>query len=397
MLHAEAFCGLGNARRFVAQRLKQPQNPVGARRGPHQHRTHQSFAQFPGEIVKNLVARRLDVFEQLLHQLVVVVGERLQHGEARGLFAIGQLAFQRHDLRCGVFLVDKGAFEREIDKAGDQIAGESRDLPQDELGARGALQQLEHVVHAGIGLVDLVEEQDAGDFLVFQLAQDELKLRDFLLVHFADDHRGIDRRQHRAHVMDEFDRARAIEEGIGVAHEIGGGDGKLDAHAVMTRFLAGVADRVAGLDRALARNHAGAGEDRFKQRGLAALEGTDQRDAAGTRRAPAVVSVRRHEHLPLLTRHSRRPGGPARARIHGFRRRRGRSRGADIARRGLAGRAPAGYACVSSTPAAMLRPVCPWTDTGCSATELFEPPTRTLAPRPTAIGRLAVAPDIASR
>ena len=31
----------------------------------------------------------------------------------------------------------------------------------------------------GVGLVDLVDEQDARDFPVFELAQDELKLRIF--------------------------------------------------------------------------------------------------------------------------------------------------------------------------------------------------------------------------
>ena len=73
---------------------------------------------------------------------------------------------------------------------------------------------------AGVGLVDLVDEQDAGNFPLFQLAQDELKLRDLLLVQFAHDHRRVDRRQHRAHVVDEFDRAGTVEQGIGVAHEM---------------------------------------------------------------------------------------------------------------------------------------------------------------------------------
>ena len=136
--HAEPLRGFGDARRFVAQRLQQPQHAVGAGRGAHQHRAHQAVAQFAGEIVEHLVARRLDVFEQLLHQLVVVVGERLQHREARGLFAIGDVAFERNDFGRSVLLVDKGAFQREIDEAGDEVAGEGRDLPQDQLGARGA-------------------------------------------------------------------------------------------------------------------------------------------------------------------------------------------------------------------------------------------------------------------
>ena len=156
---------------------------------------------------------------------------------------------------------------------------------------------------AGFALVDLVDEQDAGNLAVFQLAQNELELRDFLFVQFAHHHRRVDRRQHRAHVVNEFDRARAVEEGVGVAHESGGGDGELDAHLVMARFLAGVADRVAGFDAALARDGAGAGENGFKERGLAALERTDQRDAAGTRRARAIaVAVCRrtggHDRLP---------------------------------------------------------------------------------------------------
>ena len=115
-LDAETFGGLGNARQFMAQRLEQPQNAVGARRRAHQHRTHQAFAQFAREIVEYLVARRLDVLEQLLHQLVVVVGKRLQHGEPRGFFAIGGVTFERNDFRRRVLLVDKGALEREIDE-----------------------------------------------------------------------------------------------------------------------------------------------------------------------------------------------------------------------------------------------------------------------------------------
>ena len=115
--HAEAFRGFHDARRFVAQRLHQPQHAVGARRRAHQHRADQPFAQFAGEIVEHLVARRLDVFEQLLHQLVVVIGQGLQHGEARGLFQIGGVAFERHDFGRRVLLVDKGAFEGEIDEA----------------------------------------------------------------------------------------------------------------------------------------------------------------------------------------------------------------------------------------------------------------------------------------
>ena len=137
-------------------------------------------------------------------------------------------------------------------------------------------------------------------FELFQLAQDQLQLRDLLLVGLAHHDRGIDRRQRRAHVVDELDRARAIEEGVGVAHERGGGDGQLDAHRVMARLRGGIADRGAGLHRALPLDRAGAGEDRFEQRGLAALEWAHQCDAPGTRGSSAIL---RHDLPPLGRAH----------------------------------------------------------------------------------------------
>src|SRR6202035_607448 len=45
-----------------------------------------------------------------------------------------------------------------------------------------------------------------------------------------------------------------------------------------------------------------------------------------------------------------------------------------------------------SSPAATLIPVWPWTLSGCSAIELFEPPTSTLPPTPTPIVALPCAP-----
>ena len=39
------------------------------------------------QIVEHLVARRRHVFQQLLHQLVVIIGELLQHGEPRLLLS----------------------------------------------------------------------------------------------------------------------------------------------------------------------------------------------------------------------------------------------------------------------------------------------------------------------
>src|SRR5262249_38060372 len=100
-------------------------------------------------------------------------------------------------------------------------------------------------------------------------------------------------------VVDELDRARAIDERVGIAHEVGRGDRELDAHAMVARLLAGIADGGAGLDRALALDRPGAREDRLEERGLAALERAHQCDAPGTLLTIAVL-----RHVCLL------PGAP---------------------------------------------------------------------------------------
>ena len=145
--------------------------------------------------------------------------------------------------------VNESPLEREIDKPAYRFARECWNLPQQQLAAGRRLQERQHVVDGRIRLVDLVEKQEPRNFLILQLAQNELQLRNFLLIELANHHRGIDRRQGRAHLMYEFDGARTIDESVIVAHEIRAGDGDLHAHLVVARLLAGIAYRVSRLDR----------------------------------------------------------------------------------------------------------------------------------------------------
>ena len=241
----------------MPQRLHQPQHAVFARRGTEQHRADQAFAQFAGEIVEHCVTRRLDVLQQQLHQRVVVVGELLQHREPRFLFAVEIAAVQRHDFGRLVFAVDEGALQREIDKTFDQLTLPDRDLPQHQRHARGRLQRRQRLADALVGAVDLVQKQKTRNAVVLKLTQDDLQLRQLLLVRFADHDRGIDRGQRGAHVMREFDRAGTIDEGVAVAHEGGGGGGEAHAHLVAARFGAGIADGSSGLDAAGSPDGAG--------------------------------------------------------------------------------------------------------------------------------------------
>ena len=290
---AEPLCGLGNAGRFMAQRLHQPQHAVLAHRGAEQHRTDQAFAQFAGEIVEHRVARRLDILEQLLHQRVVVIGEFLQHREAGFLLAVEIAAFQRDDFGSLVLAIDEGALQRQIDEAGDQVAVPDRNLPEHQRHARCRLQGRERLADALGGLVDLVEKQQARNAEVFQFAQDDLQLRQLALVGLADHHRGIDRGNRGAHVVRELDRPRTIDEGVTVAHEIRGGGGQADAHLVAAGLGAGIADGSSGFHAAGFGDGAGARQYCFKKCGFTALERAHQCNAPGTAGTSGVLSHRR--------------------------------------------------------------------------------------------------------
>ena len=234
----------------MPQRLHQPQHAVLARRRAEQHRADQAFAQFAGEIIEHRVTRRLDILQQLLHQRVVVVGEFFKHREPRFLLAVEIAAFQGDDFGRLVFAINKGALQREIDKTFDQLAVPDRNLPQHKRHARGRLQRRQRFADALVGAIDLVQKQKARNAEILELAQDDLQLRQLLLVRLADHDRGIDRGQRGAHVMRELDRAGTIDKGVTVAHETGRGSGEAHAHFVIPRLGAGIADRSSGVDAA---------------------------------------------------------------------------------------------------------------------------------------------------
>src|SRR5215471_5119963 len=237
-----------------------------------------------------------------------MIGERLQHREARFLFPVEIFTIEGDDLRRRMLLVNKGALEREVDETGDDIAIPNRDLAQQQRHPRGRLQKLQRLAYALVGLVDLVEEEKPRNVEGFELAQDELQLWHLALVRLTDDDGGVNRRQYCPHVVDEFDGPRAIDEGVAVAHERRRGDADLDAHAMVARFLARIAYRRSRIHGPLPWDGPGAGEYRFQQSCLAALEWADQCDAPRARGTGAVLShnrlLRAYIFMVLRSSHS---------------------------------------------------------------------------------------------
>ena len=107
--------GARDFRRLVSESLQQTANTVVAFGRAEQHRHDLPFSELAREIGKHLIARRLDVGEQLFHQVIVVVGKLLQHLIARFVLAILHIGWDRDDFGCRVLAIDERALKREID------------------------------------------------------------------------------------------------------------------------------------------------------------------------------------------------------------------------------------------------------------------------------------------
>ncbi len=154
-------------RRLVTQRLQEPQDTVAVLRRAQQHRANQTLAQIGRQIVEDLVARWRHVFEELLHQLVVIVGKLLQHREARLLLALGQRLGNVDHLGRRVLAINMCTFQGKIDEARDDILLPDRHLAQNERHARSGLQHRQDIAHARFRLVDLVEKQEVRNAAIF--------------------------------------------------------------------------------------------------------------------------------------------------------------------------------------------------------------------------------------
>ncbi len=275
----------------MAERLQEPQDAVAVRGRSDQDGHDLTGTKLLGKIGEDFVARRLNVFEELLHQRVVVVGEALQHGEARLVAARRLARIELDHLALRLFAVDEGAVEREIDEADSDLVLPDRNLAQHERRLGGGLQQGQRVAHAHLRLVDLVEEKEARDAALFEVAEHDLQRRYLLFVRLGDDDRGVDPGDERLALVVELHRPGAIEEGEGLVHELGFGDVDLDAHRVGACLRRRIADRAPAPDRAGLVDSAGANENRFKQAGLAAGERADHREASRARSASIVAHV----------------------------------------------------------------------------------------------------------
>src|SRR6185503_14079996 len=146
----------------------------------------------------------------------------------------------------------------------------------------------EDIGEAALGAVDLVDEDETRDVEIVELLQNKLKRRDLLVIWLAHHNRRIAARQRGACLLREFNGSRAIDEGVRLIHVSRRSDIELDAHAVGARFGRSIAQRCLVRYFSLALDGAGAEQESFEKRRLAAQIRAHECNAPWTPRFSAV-------------------------------------------------------------------------------------------------------------
>ncbi len=162
-IEAKPLAGGLDARCLVAQRLQQSQNAIAVLGRPEQDRGDQALAELARQIGKDPVARRLHIVEKLLQELVIIVGEALEHGKARLLLVLHHVLGDLDDLARRLRAIDIGTLEREIDEALGGAVLPDRDLAQHQRPGTRRLHIGENLVEPLLGAVDLVDEDEARE------------------------------------------------------------------------------------------------------------------------------------------------------------------------------------------------------------------------------------------
>jgi len=258
----------------VTQGLQKTAHAVLAIAGAQQHGRDLVGAEL---VVQVAIDQRLlgrDILDQLLEELVVELRQRLQHLAAR--FALARQDLGRHLDQVGsaARLVAIGALAHEVDIAHRLLAAVGRGmadryLAQQQLARRDGLQRRQHVAHADLGGIDLVDEDDMGDVVVFDELQERRQRHDALGRRLADHDGRVAHGERRKGVVLEFDRAWNVEKSPLIAEVVDRGDVDLGAHAALARLGRTVADRGACARRPAPADGPRGVEDALEQAGLA--------------------------------------------------------------------------------------------------------------------------------
>ena len=172
---------------IVAQGFQQAADAVVFLARADHHRHNQILSDIALQMAIDFLLRRDGVFQQLLQQGIVKVGQRLQHFQARLFFAVEELVGNGDEFGGLAFLVAVGAFADQVHIAGNLFALADGHLAQHQRALRNRLIGLQHIAHPHFGRVHLVDEQHVRDGVLVQEMQQRGDGQRALWLGFADD------------------------------------------------------------------------------------------------------------------------------------------------------------------------------------------------------------------
>ncbi len=209
-----------------------------------------------------------------------MIGEMLQHLRACFRLALLKLLGNLDTLGLLAGHVMVGAFQREIDEAGDLLAVADRNLAGDQRRDADRLKRREQVADAAVRLVDAVDENEVRYAKLVEHAQRRSRERSSCGIRVDDDDGKVGRRDGTRAVGGEADRTGAIDQREFVVEIFEIVEVELGRAATLARFGAAVADAASVGRGAQSIGCACREKHRFGEAGLARAGRSDQRDGS---------------------------------------------------------------------------------------------------------------------
>ncbi len=225
------------------------------------------------KVAFDFVERRLYAVEQLLHQMIVEIGDSFQQfaacllGRRLHVFGNGILGF-------AVSIETPRLHVGEVDVSLKLLGVSDWQLLGDHVAAVGALQCRQRACEVGARTIHLVDDEEMRHASRFEEVDDRLSLSDASGIGFHHHDGGVDAAERRLGLSEEVDESRAVDDGYvdvvrgGVGEPDGGRLHVCDVFGLVIGNGRSLGDRTAAPDRSRVR------QNRLNQSCLACVMGT---------------------------------------------------------------------------------------------------------------------------
>ncbi len=227
------------ARQVVDHRVEQRLHALVLEGGAAQHGGHRDVERGLADVLDEAIGLDRLLLEVVLHQLLVVLGHRLDQLGARLVGALGHVLGDVRDLPvlAEVVLVDDRLHVHEVDDALEVGLCADRQLHRHRVRAEAVDHRLDRALEVGADAVHLVDEGHARHAVLVGLAPDGLGLRLHACNRVEHGDGAVEHAQGALHLDGEVHVARRVDDVDAVIAPEGGGRGGGDRDAALLLLL----------------------------------------------------------------------------------------------------------------------------------------------------------------